>query len=119
MINFTSRGHEIVSSIPVELSVGCGQPPRETIADKLRRMLYHEKMYEEDTIQDEADLMEDLNDFSDDEGDVNLLGPSGYEIPDDVPDAFSATDYREKKKKENSPKGTGSGDPEPAPVAGE
>lgn len=102
MIEFTSRGHEIVDSTPVELSVGLGMPPRETIADKLRRMLYHEQMSVADTIQDEADLMEDLNDFSDDEGDANLLGSSSYEVPDDVPDAFSAAEYRENKKKENS-----------------
>lgn len=104
MIKFTSRGYEIVSSVPFEPGVRLGQPPRETLAQKIQRMVYARQMDEQDTIKDEADMMEDLNDFSDDEADQNLFGPSAYEISDDVPDAFSASAYREAKKKKNSPK---------------
>lgn len=120
MIKFTSRGHEIVSSVPFEPGVRLGQLPRETLAQKIQRMLYARQMDEQDTIRDEADMMEDLNDFSDDTSDQNLLGPSAYEIADDVPDAFSASDYREAKKKKDSPKPTASGsEPEPSGLAGE
>lgn len=119
MIEFSSRGHEIVSSIPFEPGVRLGELPRETLAQKIQRMLYARQMDEQDTIRDEADMMEDLNDFSDDEADQNLLGPSAYEIGDDVPDAFSASAYRESKKKKDSPNGGSSGEPEPSSVAGE
>lgn len=119
MIKFSSRGHEIVSSVPFEPGVRLGQPPRESLADKIRRMVYHEQMDAQDTIKDEADMMEDLQDFSDDEADQNLLGPSSYEVPDDVPDGFSASAYREAKKKKDSPKAGSSGDPESSSVAGE
>lgn len=119
MIKFTSRGHEIVSSVPFEPGVRLGELPRETLAQKIQRMLYARQMDDQDTIKDEADLMEDLNDFSDDEADQNLLGPSAYEVADDVPDAFSASAYRESKKKKDSPKAGSSGEPEPSSVAGE
>nr|CAI9750484.1 hypothetical protein PTVJELPE_PTVJELPE_CDS_0006 [Cressdnaviricota sp.] len=119
MVKLSSRGHEIVSSTPFEPGVRLGQPPRESLADKIRRMLYHQQMDAEDTIKDEADMMEDLNDFSDDEADQNLLGPSSYEVADDVPDAFSASAYRESKKKKDSPNAGSSGEPEPSSVAGE
>lgn len=113
MIDFTSRGHEIVSSVPVEPNVRLGQPPRETLAQKIQRMLYARQMDEQDTIKDEADMMEDLNDFSDDTSDADLLGDSKYEIADDVPDGFSASAYREARKNKDSASKAGS-DSEPA-----
>lgn len=119
MIQFSSRGHEIVSSVPFEPGVRLGELPRETLAQKIQRMLYARQMDEQDTIKDEADFMEDLNDFSDDASDENLLGFSPYEVADDVPDAFSASDYRKSKKKQDSPNDGSSGEPEPSSVAGE
>lgn len=125
MIRFNSRGHEVVSSIPHEPSVRLNQAPRDTIEDRIRRMVMHRQMEENDAIRDEADLMEDLQDFSDDEFDANLFGDSRYEVADDVPDAFSAKDYRASKKakktdeiKDDSPK-PGSSAPEPSGLAGE
>lgn len=118
MIKFTSRGHEIVSSEPVELSVRLNQPPRDTIEDRIRRMVMRERMDDADTIRDEADMMEDLYDFGQDELDTDLLGPSSYEVPEDVPDAFSAEAYREAKKKKDSPKPADSGT-DSAVLAGE
>lgn len=119
MATLNSRGHEVVSSVPFEPAVRLGRPPRETLEDRLRRMVMIRTMQEQDAIKDEADYLEDLNDFSDDPADPNLIEPSRYEVPDDVSDHFSAADYRdEQAKKKNSPNGPVS-DSETEPVAGE
>lgn len=102
VVAFDSRGHEIVDSVPFEPSVRLGQKPRETIEDQLRRMIMRRDMERADMIKDEADLMEDLNDFSDDPGDENLFGDSRYELSDEVPDSFSADEYRKAQASKNS-----------------
>lgn len=105
MAKLNSRGHEVVSSVPFEPGVRLGRPPRESLDQQIRRMVMLQQMEKEDTIKDEADLMEDLNDFSDPSISDDLLGPSQYEVPEDVPDSFSAESFRAQKKEEkNSPK---------------
>jgi hypothetical protein len=105
MAKLNSRGHEVVSSVPFEPSVRLGRPPRETLDQQIRRMVMLQQMEKEDVIKDEADLMEDLNDFSDPSISDDLLGPSQYEVPEDVPDTFSAESFRaQQKEKKDSPK---------------
>lgn len=119
MATLNSRGHEVVSSVPFEPAVRLGRPPRETLEDRLRRMVMIRTMQENDAIKDEADYLEDLNDFSDDPADPNLIEPSRYEVPDDVSDHFSAAEYRdEQAQKKNSPKPEDSGT-ESSGLAGE
>lgn len=118
MATLDSRGHEVVSSVPFEPGVRLGKPPRETLEQQIRRMLMIQKMEAEDAIKDEADFMEDLNDFSDPSISDDILMPSPYEVPEDVPDAFSASSYREEQAKKNSPKPADSGT-ESAVLAGE
>ena len=101
MVTFNARGHEIVDSTPFEPSVYLNRPPRETLADQIRRMLMLERMDRNDQIVDEADMMEDLNDFSDDTSDQNLF-EGGYEMSEDIPDGFSASEFREQQAKQNS-----------------
>lgn len=124
IVSFDSRGREIVDSTPFELSTNLGRPPRETIEDKIRRMVMQQQMNQNDTIRDEADLMEDLNDFSDDDSDQNLISDNTpYTVSDDVPDTFSASEYRASKtaqKKTTDSPNTGSSAPsDTAGVAGE
>lgn len=103
MIRFNARGHEIVDSTPFEPSVYLNRPPRETLADQIRRMVMLERMDANDTIVDEADMMEDLNDFSDDTSDENLF-ESSYEVADDVADGFSAEAFRQEQKEQKEQK---------------
>lgn len=104
MARLDSRGHEVVSSVPFEPGVRLGRPPRESLDQQIRRMVMLQQMEKEDAIKDEADLMEDLNDFSDPSISDDLLGPSRYEVPEDVPDAFSAESFRAQQKEKDSPK---------------
>ena len=97
MIRFNARGHEIVDSTPFEPSVYLNRPPRETLSDQIRRMMMLERMEANDQIVDEAGMMEDLNDFSDDTSDENLF-TGGYEMSEDIPDGFSAAEFREQAK---------------------
>lgn len=108
MIRFNSRGHEIVDSTPFEPSVYLNRPPRETLADQIRRMVMLERMDANDQIVDEADMMEDLNDFSDDTSDENLF-ESSYEVADDVADGFSAEAFRQEQANKNSVSNADSG----------
>lgn len=103
MIRFNARGHEIVDSTPFEPSVYLNRPPRETLADQIRRMVMLERMDANDQIVDEADMMEDLNDFSDDTSDENLF-ESSYEVADDVADGFSAETFRQEQKEQKQEK---------------
>ena len=117
-VTFDSRGAEIVDPVPYEPSVRLGRPPRESLLEQMQRMIMRQRMDEQDTIRDEADMMEDQLDFEDTFDSDGLITPSPYEVSDDVPDGFSAENYRQEQKIKNSPNGTGSA-PEPAPVAGE
>jgi hypothetical protein len=62
---FDSRGAEIVDPVPYEPSVRLGRPPRESLLEQMQRMIMRQKMDEQDTIRDEADMMEDQLDFED------------------------------------------------------
>lgn len=116
MAKLNSRGHEVVSSTPFEPSVYLNRAPRESLLEQIQRMVQREQMAQADVIRDEADLMEDQLDFEDTYDADGLIMPSPYEVADEVPDGFSAAEYRNKKT--DSPNVPGS-DLEPAHVAGE
>jgi hypothetical protein len=115
---FDSRGAEIVDPVPYEPSVRLGRPPRESLLEQMQRMIMRQKMDEQDTIRDEADMMEDQLDFEDTFDNDGLITPSPYEVSDDVPDGFSAETYRQDQKTKNSPKPEDSGT-ESSGLAGE
>lgn len=117
MAKLDSRGHEVVSPVPFEPSVYLNRVPRESLLEQIQRMVRREEMAKADTIRDEADLMEDQLDFEDTYDADGLIMPSPYEVADEVPDGFSAEEFR-KNKKTDSPKGPDSGT-ESAPLAGE
>lgn len=116
MAKLNSRGHEVVSSTPFEPSVYLNRAPRESLLEQIQRMVQREQMAQADVIRDEADLMEDQLDFEDTYDADGLIMPSPYEVADEVPDGFSAAEYRNKKT--DSPKGPDSGT-ESEPLAGE
>lgn len=119
MVRFNDRGAEIVSSIPYEPSVRLGRPPKESLLQQIQRMVLRDKLEAENSIRDEADMMEDQMDFEDSYDSEGLLTSSPYEISDDVPDGFSAKTYREEQSKKHSPNGGSSAPAESSSVAGE
>lgn len=94
MAELDIRGHEIVDPVPFELGTRLGKEPRLSLADRIYAMLQQQKMDAEDVIRDDEDIREDLMDFEDPETDDGLIGPSPYEILDDVPDGYSASAAR-------------------------
>lgn len=98
MTMLNSRGHEVVSSVPFEAATMLGREPRLSLAEQIRLMIRREQVAETDQIRDEADLYEDQADFADESGPDGLLGPSPYEVSDDVPDGVSAAQIREAQK---------------------
>lgn len=99
MTTLNSRGHEVVSSIPFEAATMLGRAPRLSLAEQIRLMIRREQVAETDQIRDDADLYEDQADFADESGADGLLGPSRYEVPDEVPDGVSAAEIRAAQKR--------------------
>lgn len=96
MSTLDSRGREVVDSTPFELSVGLGRPPRLTLAQQIQRALMLQRIENNDEIRDDFDVAEDRADFGDpDVGPDDLIGPSPYEVPEDVPDFVSAAQLRD------------------------
>lgn len=101
MSTLDSRGREIVDSTPVELSVGLGQPPRLTLAQQIQRALMLQRIENNDEIRDDFDAAEDRADFGDpDVGPDDLIGPSPYEVPEDIPDFVSAAQLRDAARRQ-------------------
>lgn len=118
MTTLNSRGHEVVSSIPFEPATMLGREPRLSLADQIRRMIRLEQMAHDDEIKDEADMAEDMSDFSDDSSPDGLLGPSPYEVDDATPDGVSASEIRaawkEQAEAEKQPSAEASSEPDAA-----
>lgn len=87
MAKLDIRGHEVVDPVPFEPTVPV-KKPFDMLA-YVRQQILREKMEADDQIQNESDLAEDMLDFETEHtyGD-DLIGPSPYEIGDDVPDGY-------------------------------
>ena len=69
-----------------------------SIFERMRAIILQQQKDAEDVIVDEADLAEDLNDFSyENESDL-FTENTQYTVPDDVSDYVSAKEIREKAK---------------------
>lgn len=102
MAKLDIRGHEVVDPVPFEPVVPVKKPF--DMMAYVRQQILREKMEADDQIRNESDLAEDMLDFETEHtyGD-DLIGPSPYEIGDDVPDGYAF----------NTPEGSKSGKPMP------
>lgn len=84
------RGHEVLDPVPFQPTIPVKKPF--DMMAYVRQQILREKMALDDEIQNESDLAEDMLDFETDHsyGD-DLIGPSPYEIGDDVPDGYVQT----------------------------
>lgn len=91
------RGREVLDNTPIEIPlVNMKRTP--SIFERMRAIILQQQKDAEDVIVDEADLAEDLNDFSyENESDL-FTENTQYTVPDDVPDYVSAKEIREKAK---------------------
>ena len=114
MGTLNSRGHEVLDQTPIEIPLA-DMKRTPTIFERMQAMILQAKKDAEEVIQDEADLAEDLNDFSyENEADL-FTGDSPYIVPDEVPDRVSAQEIREQKVKEQLEKNAPKTEPEPTP----
>lgn len=92
-----SRGHEIVSSTPVELPFtgGLNKSPRMSILERIQLAMMRQRMDDAEQIRDEADALEDMRDFDVDDEPGLLPEATVYTVSDDVPDKFVASEYRQ------------------------
>ena len=107
------RGHEVLDPVPFQPTIPVKKPLWITAAcdvkpfdmmDYVRQQLLRAKMEADDQIQNESDLAEDMLDFETEHtyGD-ELIGPSPYEIGDDVPDGYVQTPAETPKQPETVP----------------
>lgn len=89
MSTLNSRGHEVVDPVPFEPTV----PIRKhlSVADMVRAEIMRARAAADDEIKDENDMVEDMTDFEVDAFPDDLIGPSPYEIGDDVPDRLEVS----------------------------
>ena len=91
------RGREVLDNTPIEIPlVNMKRTP--SIFERMRAMILQQQKDAEDVIVDEADLAEDLNDFSYEDESSLFTDETKYTVPDDVPDYVSAKELREKAK---------------------
>jgi len=103
MGNLNARGHEVLDTTPIEIPLA-GLKRTPTIFERMQAIILQQKKDAEDQIVDEADLAEDLNDFSyENESDL-FTDDTRYTVPDDVPDRVSAVELREQAKSKNKEK---------------
>ena len=112
MSTLDSRGHEVVDPKPFEPVVPIRRQP--SVADMVRAEIMRARAAADDEIQTEEDLLEDMTDFDLPSFDDGLIGPSPYEIDDDVPDKFPPASKEEKAMPDVPANGTAS---ETAPEA--
>lgn len=93
------RGHEVLDPVPFQPTIPVKKPF--DMMDYVRQQLLRVKMEADDQIQNESDLAEDMLDFETNHtyGD-DLIGPSPYEIGDDVPDGYVQTPAETPKQPE-------------------
>lgn len=93
------RGREVLDNTPIEIPLA-NMKRTPSIFERMRAIILQQQKDAEDVIVDEADLAEDLNDFSyENESDL-FTENTQYTVPDDVSDYVSAKEIREKAKAE-------------------
>ena len=93
------RGYEVLDTTPVEIPLASFHRPL-SMFERMQHQLLLMKKEQEDVIVDEADLQEDLNDFSW-ENETGLFSENTpYTVPDDVSDVVRASEIREAAKKQ-------------------
>lgn len=91
------RGHEVLDTTPIEIPlVNMRRTP--SIFERMQMFIMQQQKDADDTIRDEADMMEDLNDFSYENESSLFTEKTKYTVPDDVSDYVSAKELREKAK---------------------
>lgn len=91
------RGREVLDNTPIEIPLA-NMKRTPSIFERMRAIILQQQKDAEDVIVDEADLAEDLNDFSyENESDL-FTENTQYTVPDDVSDYVSAKEIREKAK---------------------
>lgn len=91
------RGHEILDTTPIEIPLA-NMKRTPSIFERMQAIIMQQQKDAEDAIRDEADMMEDLNDFSYEDESSLFTEDTKYTVSDDVPDYVSAKELREKAK---------------------
>lgn len=89
MSTLNSRGHEVVDPKPFEPVVPVRRP-EQSVFDIVRAEIMRARAAADDEITSEDDLLDDMTDFDMPAFDDGLVGPSPFEIEDDVPDKLPA-----------------------------
>lgn len=93
------RGHEVLDTTPIEIPLA-NMKRTPSIFERMQAIIMQQQKDAEDAIRDEADLAEDLNDFSYEDESSLFTDNTQYTVADDVPDYVSAKEIREKAKAE-------------------
>lgn len=91
------RGHEVLDTTPIEIPLA-NMKRTPSIFERMQAIIMQQQKDAEDAIRDEADMMEDLNDFSYEDESALFTEDTKYTVPDDVSDYVSAKELREKAK---------------------
>ena len=91
------RGHEVLDTTPIEIPLA-NMKRTPSIFERMQMFIMQQQKDAEDVVRDEADMMEDLNDFSYEDESSLFTEETKYTVPDDVSDYVSAKELREKAK---------------------
>lgn len=91
------RGREVLDNTPVEIPLA-NMKRTPSIFERMQMFIMQQQKDAEDVVRDEADMMEDLNDFSYEDESSLFTEETKYTVPDNVPDYVSAKELREKAK---------------------
>ena len=91
------RGREVLDNTPVEIPLA-NMKRTPSIFERMQMLIMQQQKDAEDVVRDEADMMEDLNDFSYEDESSLFTEETKYTVPDNVPDYVSAKELREKAK---------------------
>ena len=93
------RGREVLDNTPVEIPLA-NMKRTPSIFERMQMLIMQQQKDAEDVVRDEADMMEDLNDFSYEDESSLFTEETKYTVPDSVPDYVSAKEIRAKAKAE-------------------
>lgn len=116
MSTLDSRGHEVVDPKPFEPVVPVRRP-EQSVFDIVRAEIMRARAAADDEITSEDDLLDDMTDFDMPAFDDGLVGPSPFEIEDDVPDKLPASSETPKTEETVSNVPATEKTPETAPEA--
>lgn len=91
------RGYEVLDTTPIEIPLA-NMKRTPSIFERMQMLIMQQQKDAEDVVRDEADMMEDLNDFSYEDESSLFTEETKYTVPDDVSDYVSAKELREKAK---------------------